>query len=305
VVGLMAAGRGLRDLARAGRMAMKARGVEPRLLWILGSARSGTTWLANLLGSLTDATIVDEPLIGAHLAVPVGAIISLPAADESLVLDTNAGRPAYFFSDGSRPVWQPALRRLLLQRFATAANAAGPIIVKEPNGALAAPTLMRTLPRSRLLFVVRDGRDVLDSMVDGTTGGWISETHGASLAAADRRDFLERRARHWVRTVDAVQAAYDAHDSALRFRTTYEQLLADPIGAMTRLVAWSGHSATPARVRQAVDTFSFENVPAAAKGEGRFARAATPGLWRDHFSAEEQQLLTDVMGTRLTALGYE
>src|SRR5688572_16983136 len=53
--------------------------LERRVVWMLGSPRSGSTWLLHLLARLTGASAVDEPLIGAHLATPLGAVSGLPS----------------------------------------------------------------------------------------------------------------------------------------------------------------------------------------------------------------------------------
>jgi hypothetical protein len=275
----------------------------------MGPPRSGTTWLANLLATVTGAALVDEPLIGAHLAAPLGTVLSIADPRDPLLLETNAARPAYVFSDESAWAWRPALRSLLLRRFAAAAIDArrwrrAAVVVKEPNGSLAAPMLAATLPRSRLLFVVRDGRDVVDSSVDGAAGGWITETHGTRLEADQRGEFMRRRAHHWVRTIEAVQRAYDAHDERLRLRVAYEELLADPVSGVGRIVRWLGRDDVLADVPSVVDRMRFDRLPQEQTGPGRFARAATPGLWREHFSADEQQVLDEIMGPTLTALGY-
>jgi hypothetical protein len=270
---------------------------------MLGSPRSGTTWLAALLSSLTGAALIDEPLIGVHLSVPVAAVTSLPDAEDRLVLDANGSRPAYFFSQATSAAWTPALRSLLLRRFAAQAPWRGLVVVKEPNGARAAPVLLRTLPRSRLLFVVRDGRDVVDSLLDGASGGWISSTHGVALGDGGRRAFIERRAEHWVATVRAVQDAYLAHSPDRRLRVTYEDLRADTTTEVRRILEWLGRGDV-ADIDTTVDRLSFEALPEGDKGTGRFARAATPGLWRERFAADEQALLDRVMGATLEELGY-
>jgi hypothetical protein len=300
---------GVRSWPSRARLKIAAASLEPRVTWIFGAPRSGTTWLASMLASLTQTALLDEPLIGAHLAAPVAAVTSLASPEDPLLFEANAARQDYFFSDGSSSAWVPGLRALLLDRFAAEVHARRGsrhgLIVKEPNGALAAPMLLRCLPRSRLLFVVRDGRDVVDSMVDGAMGGWISATHGTALQHDDRRDFLRRRAEHYVRTVAAVQTAYAAHAEPLRLRVTYEALRADAGTEVERILSWLGRDDVRGAVPAAVEQFSFERLPAEHKGTGQFARAATPGLWQEHFSADEQQVLDEVMGAALAELGYE
>jgi len=285
--------------------------LERRVVWVLGSPRSGSTWLLNLLARSVGATAVDEPLIGSHLATPVGAVSGLPSPTDRLIIDASADREDYLFSAAYEPVWGPALRALVLQRFAASSIRQGRsrsdlVVVKEPNGSLAAPVLLRIMPRSRLLFLVRDGRDVVDSTLDGVTDGWITEVFGLRLDGAEARQrFLEARAQQWVRMVDAVQRAYNVHDPALRHRVTYEDLRREPIEHLTSILRWLGREDAVPLASSAVEQLSFERLPADAKGPGKFARAATPGLWRERFSEPEVATLEAIMGPTLEALGYQ
>lgn len=291
------------------RARLVATTLERRVVWILGSARSGTTWLGAMVGQAAGATVVDEPLIGAHLAVPMNAVTSIPDPSEPLVHERSAARAAYVFAESAAAVWVPALRNLVLQRLALDATRSGrrraPVVVKEPNGSLAAPLLLRALPRSRVLFLVRDGRDVVDSMLDGASGGWIAQSHGASIDTAERAAFVERRATQWVRTVEAVGSACSSHPPELVHRLRYEDLLADPVGSLGAVLRWMGVAVPEAVVADTVERLAFDNLPDSSRGSGRFARAATPGLWRENLTAEEQALLHGVMGPTLEAYGYE
>ena len=47
------------------------------------------------------------------------------------------------------------------------------LLVKEPNGSQSADVIMRAQPTARLLFLLRDGRDVVDSeLASFAVGGW-------------------------------------------------------------------------------------------------------------------------------------
>jgi hypothetical protein len=301
----------LRRLTRSTRIAARSLALERQVVWILGSPRSGSTWLLNLLARVTGAAAIDEPLIGAHLATPIGAVTGLPSAQDELVVEASRDRADYFFAARHEAAWQRPLRALVLQRFAASCVEQGRgvrdlVVVKEPNGSLAAPMLVRTLPRSRLLFLVRDGRDVVDSTLDGVSGGWITESFGLRLDDVEARArFLATRAHQWVRIVDAVRAAYDQHDPALRYEVTYEALRAEPEAELTRILRWLGREDALPDLASSVDALSFEKLPAEAKGAGQFARAASPGLWRERFAAEEVAVLEEIMGPTLRQLGYE
>jgi hypothetical protein len=277
--------------------------VERRLIWIFGSPRSGSTWLMAMLTDLLDAHPINEPLIGSHLAVPASPVVGQPLPNEPTLGDLRGDNPSYFFAKSKASVWRPPLRRLLLERLSDGSRRRQWIIVKEPNGSLGAPAIMATLPESRLLFLVRDGRDVVDSLLDGWSAGWLSSAFDA--VAIDREQFLYDASRRWVRMTDAVRAAFAAHPRELRIRTSYEQLRGDPRKELRRLLEWLGQPGSADRINEVVDRTAFEAVPESQKGRGRFLRSASPGLWREHFSKEERALLSSVMGPTLEKVGYE
>ena len=48
-------------------------------------------------------------------------------------------------------------------------------MIKEVDGSHAADVVMSLFPRSRMLFLVRDGRDVIDSLLDANSPvGWLT-----------------------------------------------------------------------------------------------------------------------------------
>jgi hypothetical protein len=162
---------------------------------------------------------------------------------------------------------------------------------------------MATLPQSRLVFLARDGRDVVDSLLDGWSEGWLSSAFNA--VAIDREQFLHNAARRWVRLTEAVQSAFATHPPALRIGMRYERLRAQPESELRRLLDWLAVPAPRDGISEVVDRTAFEAVPESERGRGRFLRSATPGLWREHFSDEEQALLASLMGPTLKKLGYE
>ncbi len=277
---------------------------------MVGSPRTGTTWLASMLHDHLGAVTLDEPQIGTHLGLFSPDLLGVPAVgfpEQNLLYgDWRRSDDDYFFSDRYAHAWRPALRTLLLERFAAQAPGRAPVVLKEPNGSQAAPLLCSLLPLSRLLVVWRDGRDVVDSQHDASrTGSWMDVVGGGrDLDPAQRSSYLAERAVRWVARTRAVRAAYQAHAPALRLAVRYEDLLEDPAAGLQQITGWLG--VTPARpVQEVVDRFSFAGLDPAVRGERKFARAATPGLWRTSFSATEQELLNGIMGEQLRALGYQ
>lgn len=263
----------------------------------------------NMLAAVTGAGVVDEPLVGTHLGAPVSVITARPdESGHSLVSDMFAERRDYFFADAHADVWEPALRDLVLHRLLAGIPPSRDrdlVLVKEPNGSLGAPMLLRCLPRSRLLFLVRDGRDVVDSFLDGLDGGWMSDNFGIGVDEyGGRQGLLASRAQRWVQDTAAVQRAYDAHPPELRTLVRYEDLLDAPVEQLTGLVDWLDRPAPRAAVEDVVQRLDRDRLPADQRGSGKFVRAATPGLWREHTDQDEQSLLEEIMGPTLRRLGY-
>ena len=135
--------------------------LESRLVWIFGSPRSGSTWLMNLIGIHPQAGSINEPLIGVNVAPFMPEILSRDPLRYGAALRDRA---EVFFSDQYASVWRPLLRKLILGRFAVHGDSQV-MVVKDPNGSQGADVIMSTLPRSKFIFLLRDGRDVVDSEV--------------------------------------------------------------------------------------------------------------------------------------------
>jgi hypothetical protein len=237
-----------------------------------------------------------------------GSVVAAP--------DIRARDPNYFFDERWASAWRPSLKRLILERISAQAEAARRehavdselVVVKEPNGSEAAPLIGSTLPRSRILFLLRDGRDVLDSLLDAQApGGWLAGGPATAelSSGGGRTSFLRRSAALWVYRVRAVQKAVASHPPDLTVTVRYEELRSDPAPVLRRVESWLGLEHDEPAVAEAVAATSFEAYPAEAKGPGKTLRFASPGRWRESLSAEEQQVVFEVMGETLAQFGYE
>jgi hypothetical protein len=289
--------------------------LERNLVWIVGSPRTGTTWLLNLLAAHPRITTVDEPLIGAHLGFPasatVGTVARAPREGEGArALDVFRDRDDYFFSARYVEAWRGPLRELVLRRLLAQMRDSGRdprrdvLVVKEPHGSEGADILVDALPRTRLLVVVRDGRDVVDSMIDAVRpGSWASSLASVTDSADERRRFVDDYSRVWVERIQVVLRAQEQLDPANHRLSRYEDLLADPVTGVADIIAWLGLRPYDG-LAEHVDRLAFDRVAAEHRGQGKFHRAASPGLWRDNLTVEEQAIANTIMGPTLTALGY-
>ena len=315
--------------------------LEANLVWIFGSPRTGSTWLLEMLchplkvdpnsdvgfkwreGWLGEAPAlpVNEFLISSHI-VPGNGVAQM---ENGVVLPKTLNRfsgafASYAFSAAYEDVWRPEVRRLTLIRLYAVVERAREaglklagdpplMVIKEVNGSHGADVVMSLFPRSRMIFLVRDGRDVLDSLLDANkAGSWLTKRGGGKGAyetQEERREFVRENCLNWAGRMTICTRAYEDHDPALRRRIRYEDLLADTDGALADLAGWLDLPGGPKRIQNIAKTHSFEAVPEKRKGPGKVRRRATPGGWREGLTHEEQEMALKIMGSRLTELGYE
>ena len=313
--------------------------LESRLTWIWGTPRSGSTWLLKLLAHPLDpdpenalgyrpprgdrgpfdVMPIDESFLSNHLAPSLDD--PRPVGDELLPATLNnylsSNKPAYVFSREYEDVWRPEARRFGLVRIrgtiqrsenAGIAFAGTPhVVIKETNGAHAADLVMSLLPRSRQILLIRDGRDVVDSLVAAyQPGAFLANNQGQSFGTPERRATrLRWAAELWACNIDASIRAIDAHDPGLCTVVRYEDLLADTAGELERLFDWVELPRSPEWIADTVAAQSFGAIPDSDKGPLTRNRAARPGLWRENLSDAEQAVVAEILGGRLARFGYE
>jgi hypothetical protein len=286
---------------------------EDRLAWIFGSSRSGSTWLLRMLSSLDAVVPIDDPHLGHHLGVWRPISLAWGAAEHPPDLTTldrvKHDKDSYFFSDRYRDAWAPALRRLIVERFDAqvrdTAEVADPVVVVKEPGSHVADLLLSLFPGSRLVFLLRDGRDVVDSWLAAYRAGSWALDEGAFPVTDEGRVALVRwQSAVWAFRTEVVQRAYDAHPPDRRVLIRYEDLIADPSRELGRIADVFPCDVAASRLAEVAAEHDFAAVPAADKGERKEIRSADPGGWRDNLTRAEHDVMHEVMGPMLAELGY-
>ena len=257
----------------AARIARRRRrlGTDERLVFVVGSPRSGTTFTAGAIGSLPGFVDLDE-------VQPWKAAIPELVGGED---DEVARR----------------LRRILerVRMLGLARGLRG--VEQTPETCFVLGPALRAYPEAAAVHVVRDGRDVATSLLER---GWLS---AARTGADDAGLAFGPHARFWVepgrehdfdRASDATRAAwawrrYVTAAGAVPDRTVevrYEHLVADPAAA-----------AAPVAAALGVDASTLADAFGAVHDR-------SAGRWRTDLAADQLADVEREAGAALVALGY-
>src|ERR671933_637532 len=269
----------------------EAGSINPKnVVWIFGAGRTGSSWLADMMGELEGYTVWFEPWVGA-LFDPY-----------HLRLENRKGKH-FILSPRYRSTWLRGIRSFVLDganaRFPEAVGASKYLVIKEPGGSVGASLLMEALPESRMVLLVRDPRDVVASWNDAhREGGWQDgrrEERNRPLVPVDVR------AQKYLENVGEAKKAYDSHEGR-KALVRYEELRADTLGTMRRVYSGLEIPVEEEQLARAVEKHSWENIPEEEKGEGKFYRKATPGGWREDLTPEQVEIVEDITAPLLEEL---
>jgi hypothetical protein len=270
VLQLRAARRAARNGGGAGLRA-RLGAPDERMVFVVGCPRSGTTFLAQALGSLDGF-------------VDLGEVQPLKAAIPELA---GAG------TDEAAPRVRAILdrtRRLGL---------VGPrrAIEQTPETVFVADAVAAAFPRGLLLHLVRDGRDVVCSLLER---GWLSTGRGGR---DDAGQGYGADARFWVEPGREAEfaAAGDARRAAWAWRRYVEAGLA--LGERAVELRYEALARDPDGVAAGLaERLEVEAAPLAEALRG--AHAASIGRYERDLTAEQLAEVETEIGPLLARLGY-
>lgn len=258
--------------------------VKPEnVVWIFGFGRSGSTWLSYMMADIKDHALWHEPLIG-MLFGNLYYNVSYFGVDVGEVLRRNPS----FILGSRKEIWLKLIRSFFLDgagaMFPTLGDST--LVVKEPNGSVGAPLLMKALPESRMVLLVRDPRDAMASALDAYgKGNWAPRVLGREDAPSIT---VETWLDWYLQSMNNAKQAYEDHEGP-KVLIRYEDLRADTLGEMWRLYRELEISVDEEELERAVKKHSWEAIPGDKKGSGKFYRKASPGSWKEDLTAEQVQ----------------
>lgn len=257
------------------------------MVWIFGSGRSGSTWLGLMMGELTGYALWNEP--------QVGNLFGRFYNEQGRHLK---GRK-HFALGGDRETWIPPMRRFILdlalaKRPGVARDPSKHLVVKEPNGSIGAPLIMEAIPESKMIFLVRDPRDVVASKLDGRRpGGWNRRKDEERVAGIDEDTLVQNLARGYLRDITRTSEAYEAHEG-YKVIVRYEDLRDDTLRTMKGIYSALDLPLDEEELAGIVGKHSWDNIPEENKGPGKLRRKAKPGGWEEDLTPAQVESIEKI-----------
>src|SRR5262249_3234999 len=136
-------------------------------------------------------------------------------------------------------------------------------------------------------------------------GGLTAAWRGVAVETPEERlQLVREESLNWVARMEATERAYESRPPELRFRPGYEDLPADPAANLAAPAPWLRRHGRPEAIAATVEAHGFSTEPESKTGAAGTRRAASPGLWRENLSEEENALAHELMGEKLAELGY-
>lgn len=255
-------------------------------IFVVGAARSGTTWVYDILTSHPEVAGVYE----------------------SWLFTRNNGLGS-LFTEAHWPPNRSGLSRLLERQvlldetrvFAdrVLSKAIEPnhrfLVEKSPSHLYVMELIHELYPGSRFINVLRDGRDVSVS-VRSAARSWVPQwrqTFGRSISAS---------ARAWSHAVRHARCVGEKLGD-LYHELRYEQIKQDPIGSYCQLFDFCNIPYDEELLQQIFEATDFATNY--KPGENRFRRGGRIGDWRTHFTVLDAIRFNQAAGARLVETGYE
>jgi hypothetical protein len=288
--------------------------------FVFSAPRSGSTWLAKALNHHPEIFATEHRLFGQFCEIwPNNDGTHSPR----ITFDSYAEAMGmhYLFSDMgmSRPEFLEAFQKSyinFLAGFGTRRSGKSMVVDKVTpylgTCELALNQVQLLMPESKMILLMRDGRDVLTS----GTFDWLQRESGESerhqylvaktLKAPPKRFFddevIQQWAEHWR------EVAFFGAKSNPAGVISYEQMKSDHALELQKLFRMLEVDAEISLAQNCAEATTFEKTTGRAAGDQRSmakARKGIAGDWKNFFTQTDGRLFCQIAGEELVKFGYE
>ena len=196
------------------------------------------------------------------------------------------------------------MRELILKRIIAQYGTKGYdfVVIKSPNESHGADIVMKCLPNSRLILLIRDGRDVIDSR----QGKKHNPRVGMGPETESERLFrISHFAIMWRMHTSISKKAYDEHNPNLRLFLKYEDLRTSPLEEFKKIYQFLEINLPENEIKRIAENTKFENISPENKGLDRNKRQAIIGGYKKYFTEKELKIVNNMMRENLQEFGYK
>jgi hypothetical protein len=292
---------------------------NPELHFVISAPRSGSTWLTTALNQHPEIFATEHRLFGEFCEVWQN---NDGSTSPRITFDSYAEAFSvhYFFESMgmNRREFQSAFQKSFanfLVSFATRRTDKKFVLDKitpyPGTASLVVEKIRKLFPESKIIQLVRDGRDVLTSgtfdwLLKDAQGTdryryFVDQEPGFELQRFFDDEVIKKWAHNWLETITAF--ANRPADTCV----TYESMKANLPTQIEKIVQAIG--ADLSGVEAASQKVSFEEITGRNPGDSSNptakARKGIVGDWKTHFTRTDGELFDSICGQALIDLGYE
>lgn len=259
---------------------------------IIGSFKSGTTWLQKLFNahpaicSQGEAWFFDNLYAYINLAIEKYSEEKMPEINQLAESQINN-----------------IFKYTMYEYIANwpGQNEARCIVEKTPNNSFKLPLIKDILPEVKVIHITRDGRDVV-------TSSWFHQFRNKPDWFMEYENDFTSFVKYWTREI-----WMKANKKCLDFKADfpqdyisvkYEDLVDTPEKTLSQLITKMGIEP----IRNCLDSASFEKLSNGRKSgeedKGSFFRKGIAGDWKNHFKEQDINAFDKIAGRMMKRLGY-
>lgn len=293
---------------------------KPELHFIISAPRSGSTWLTTAINGHPEVFGTEHRLFGNYCEIWQNNDGSTaPRITFDKYADAFGMHYFYQFMNRDYSSFVEDFKKSFINflcHFASGRTGKNIIVDKitpYPGTAqYVVDEIHRMFPESKIIHLVRDGRDVLTS---GTFDWLLKDAEGT-----DRHDFyfnpipgmrlerffdakvIKKWAANWCESIDPFD------DLAPDVRVTYEEMKEDMPAALTKVFEAIGVTTSHEITQQCTEASTFERMSGRPPGQQdptAKARKGIVGDWKNYFTFADGELFDALAGEQMQKMGYE